>query len=139
MADFVAANAALRTRLQEFVALPLYWPNDARTPTLEAAPDGFVYSEIRHTDERPMTLGPDGNRLHRDYGEMAIYVYVPAGKHTGGAEAHAQAIRNLFKMGAVGDIVCTSRTIGTGAAADNALGRFWSVPIIVQFHTDRLE
>lgn len=139
MADFVATVAALRTRLEAFAGLPLYWPNDARTPSLDVAPDGFVYSEIRHTNERPMTLGRDGDRVHRDFGELVVYVYVPAGSHTGAAEAHAQTIRNLFRMTAVPDVICTRRTIGTGGNSENKFGRFWSVPVVIDFHTDRLE
>lgn len=141
MSDFVAAAAALRTRLEEFDALPLYWPNDDRTPTLENAPNGFVYSEIRLLDERQMTLAPTGDRTHRDFGELAIYVYVPAGSLVGTAEAHAQTIRNLFKLDAIDGVYCTRRTIGAGQSTGTPAtpGRFWGVPVIVEFFTDRTE
>lgn len=139
MPDFAATTAALRTRLQTFTDLPLYWPNDDRTPTLEVAPNGFIYSEVRHVDERPISLGPDGERVHRDFGELAIYVYVPRGSKIGTAETHAQTIRNLFKLSAVAGIKCTRRTIGQGAASESDVGRFWSVPVVVEFFTDRTE
>lgn len=139
MSDFTTYANAFRTRLQSFAALPLYWPNDERAPTLDVAPNGFVFSEIRVEREEPASLGLAGGRLHRDYGEFAIYVYVPHGSRVGTAEAHAQTIRNLFKMSDVSGVVITNRTIGPGVRSENSVGRFWGVPIIVQFFSDRTE
>lgn len=140
MADFTGYVNAMRTKLQEFTTLPLYWPNDDRTPTLEDAPNGFVYSEIRVLDEQPASLGTSGNRVHRDYGELAITVFVPAGSRAGTAESYAEQIRALFKMsGSVSGVVFTRRTIGIGQRSENAVGRFWGVPVILQFFADRTE
>ncbi len=140
MADFTTYTAALRARLiAEFTALPLYWPNDDRTPTLEAAPNGFVYSEIEVRDEEPASLGPNGQRSHRDYGEFRIYVYVPRGSLAGTAEGYAEQIRAAFKVPDVPDVVFTRRTIGAGQASENDVGRFWAVPVILQFYANRTE
>lgn len=139
MADYTGYIAAIRTRLQAFTALPLYWPNDDRTPTLEAAPSGFVYSSIRVTDEGPASLGPDGQRWHRDSGELAVYVYVPVGSLAGTAEGYAEQIRALFKMSSVSGVTFLRRTIGEGRRSENAVGRFWAVPLTLQFTADRQE
>lgn len=139
MADFTTYTNALRTRLAAFTDLPLYWPNDDRVPTLDVAPAGFVYSEIRVMDEEPATLGPNGQRSHRDYGELSIYVYVPHGTRAGTAEAYAEEIRALFKTTDVEGVVMTRRTIGPGARSESGVGRFWGVPVILQFYANRTE
>jgi len=140
VADYVATLAALRTALATgFTALPLYWPNDDREPDLTAAPNGFVYSEPRLLDEAQKTIGPAGTRVHRDVGEMAIYVYVPHKTRAGTAEAHAQAIRALFGTTAIPGVVVTRRTIGQGENVNGPTGRFWAVPLVVEWWTDRTE
>lgn len=139
VADFTTYAAALRTRLQGFTALPLYWPNDNRTPTPADAPNGFVFSEVRLTDESPASLGFNGARVHRDYGEFAVYVYVPAGTRIGTAEGYAEQIRALFKMTDVEGVIFTRRYIGPGARTESGVGLFWSVPLILQFFADRTE
>lgn len=140
MADFVATLAALRSALEAgFSALPLYWPNDPREPTLEDCPNGFVFSEGRLLDERASTLGPAGARTHRDTGEFLITVFVPAGTLAGAAEGHAEAIRALFKTRSVAGVVTTRRTIGQGQHVNGPLGRFWAVPVVIEYFTDRTE
>lgn len=140
MSDFIAAVNILRARLQsEFTALPLRWPNDNRDASLKSAPDGFVYSEARNTDEGPASIGPDGSRRHRDRGEFAVYVYVPRGTLAGAAEAHAAAIRTAFAVSRVSDVVITRRTIGAGRTVEGPDGRLWCIPVTIEFFSDRLE
>lgn len=135
MSNIVATAAALRTALSAFTALPLYWPNDPRDPPL----DGFVYSEIRVTDEKPVTIGVNGTRKHRDTGEFAVYIYVPAGSLAGAAEQHAETIRALFGVTDIPGVVVTRRTIGQGQIVDGPNGRNWAVPVIVEWFSDRTE
>jgi hypothetical protein len=140
LADFTTYANAFRERLEDFTALPLYWPNDDRSPAGE--PNGFVYSEIRVLREQPMSLGQSPNRWHRDFGEFAIYVYVPKGSRVGTAEGYAEQIRALFKMSNVAGATITNRTIGPGVVAGSGAdssGRYWGVPVILAFHADRKE
>lgn len=139
MTDFTDAVNALRTKLQEFSTLPLFWPNDQRDPSGSNAKSGFVYSETRLTSEGPVSIGPDGSRTHRDFGEMSVYVYVPRGTKSGTAEAHAQTIRNLFKLNAVAGVRITGRTIGAGAIVSGPNGSWYSVPIFISWFADRIE
>ena len=140
MSDFVAAVNALRSKLDAgFTTLPRYWPNDEREPTLEAAPNGFVLSEVRLQDEKPITIGPDGSRLHRDFGEFVVNVFVPAGSRAGTAETHAQSIRTLFGVNAVSGVRITRRFIGAGSNINGPLGRFWAVPVVIEWFSDRTE
>lgn len=140
MADFPTVFGSLRTRLESnFAALPLYWPNDDREPSLDDCPNGFVLSELRVVDEGAVSLGKDGERWHSDTGELAIYVYVPRGTLAGTAEAHAKTIRDLFKMSAVDDVTVTRRVIGAGATVDGGGSKWWAVPIIISWFSDRIE
>jgi len=140
VADFEATAAALRNHLiANFTALPLFWPNDDRKPAANGGRDGWVLSEIRLLDERPITIGPDGNRRHRDTGEFAIYVYVPVGSKAGTVEKHAAAIRAAFAHSARTDVIITRRTIGAGEHVNGASGRWWCVPVIVEWYSDRTE
>lgn len=137
MSDFVSTADALRTRLQAFTSLPLFWPNDDRTPTPELAPNGFVYSEIAVQDEQQMTLGNPA--LHRDYGELTIYVYVPRGSRIGTAEGYAEQIRGLFGTTAVSGVNVTKKTIGRGQGVDGPSGKAYAVPVYIEFNADRTE
>lgn len=140
MSNFVAATAALRTALETgFTALPLYWPNGSSDPTLADAPNGFVFSRVRLLDEGAVSIGPNGARTHRDRGEFAVYVYVPAGTLSGAAEAHAEAIRALFGVTSVADVIVTRRTIAEGRDVDGPYGRLWCVPVLVEWFSDRTE
>ena len=140
MPSYPEAVNALRAALEAgFSALPLRWPNDDRLATLDVAPNGFVYSEARLSSEGPASIGEDGTRTHRDSGEFAIYVYVPRGTLAGTAEAHAEAIRDIFKVRAVSGVVITSRTIGAGATVEGPNGRFWAVPVYINWFSDRIE
>jgi hypothetical protein len=138
--NYVTAVGNIRQALVTgFTALPLFWPNDDREPTLDVAPAGFIYSEPRLLDEGQRTLGPVGHRTHRDVGEMAIYVYVPQGTKAGAAEGHAEAIRALFGTTAVPGVIVTRRYIGAGAHVNGPTGRFWAVPVIIEWWSDRTE
>lgn len=90
-----------------------------------------------------MSLGQSPNRWHRDFGEFAVYVYVPRGSRVGTAETYAEQIRALFKMGDVEGVTITNRTIGPGAVTDSgtdaASGRYWGVPVIMAFYANRKE
>lgn len=139
MSDFNNVSAGMRAKLQEFTALPLYWPNDTREATAKEAPNGFVYSEIAVVDERPISLGPIGSQYRRDTYEFRIYVYVPRGTLVGAAENHATAIRALFGVDSVAGAKMLHKTIGIGQAVDASLGQYWCVPVIVSMFADRLE
>lgn len=142
MSDYVATVDALLTRLTSgFTALPIYHPNDDRSPTLEKAKNGFVLTQVRINEESQISLGLEGSRLHRDYGEFTAYIYVPSGSRAGAAWQHAEAIRNLFKSDAVQGVNVTSRTIGGGANVEGpkANSRAFCVPVFVEFFTDRTE
>lgn len=139
MANYVATMNALRGKLAEFTALPLYWPNDSRAPSPADAPLGFVFSEGRILDETPITLGPNGARFHRDYGEFMVYVYVPRKSKIGQAETWAQQIRELFGLTAIDGIHITSRVIEAGDLVDSSFGQYYAIPIRIEFNTDRLE
>lgn len=139
MSDIAATFAALRNKLAEFTALPLYWPNDDRTPSLDSvtAPAGYVYSEIRVQDEEQIELGATGTR--RDHGEMLIYVNVPRGTRTGGAEAYAEQIRALFTPANITGVTVLSKTVDFGSPVESDKGRLWSVPIRIEWFADRVE
>lgn len=140
MSDFVGAVAALRTALEAgFAALPLRWPNDDRPATLDVAPNGFVYSEARLTDEGPAEIGPDGARTHRDTGTFDVFIYVPRGTLAGAAEAHAETIRGLFKSRDVPGVVVTRRRIGAGSVVEGPNGHYWCVPVFIEWFSDRIE
>lgn len=139
MSDYAAAMNALRAKLDTFTSLPRFWPNDDGAPSPQNAPGGFVFSEGRLLDEGPATLGPNGARTHRDYGEFVIYVYVPRGTRVGTAEGYAQQIRNLFALTSVSDLIITSRVIGSGEIVDSDFGKYYAIPIVVSFFTDRTE
>jgi hypothetical protein len=140
--DYVATADALRSRLQDnFSALPIYYQNDDREPTLENAPDGFVVAHVNLSDERQISLGLEGNRLHRDFGELSVYVYVPRNTRVGAAETYAEQIRALFKTTSVANVVVTRRTIGRGGevSRNDGQSRAYCVPLFVEFFADRLE
>lgn len=139
MSDFVATFDALRTRLQAFTALPLYWPNDERTPSLGStvAPAGYVYSEISIQDSRQITLG--NPVIWRDFGELAVYVNVPRATRVGVAEQHAETIRGLFGVNSVSGVIVTKKTIGLGKVVESTNGRLWSVPVLIDWFADREE
>lgn len=142
MSDYVATADALRTRLQDnFTALPIYYSNDDREPTLADAPQGFVMAHVNLSDERQISLGLEGDRLHRDFGELAVYVYVPRNSRVGQAEEYAEQIRALFKTTAVQNVTVTRRVIGRGADVSNRDGqsRAYCIPVFVEFFADRLE
>ena len=141
MSNYVAAADALRSRLQDnFSALPIYYQNDDRVPSLENDPNGFVVAHVNLSDERQISLGLEGDRLHRDFGELAVYVYVPRNSRVGAAEQHAENIRALFKTTAVSDVVVTRRRIGRGAEVEgDGQSRAYCIPVYVEFFTDRLE
>lgn len=140
MSDFVATMAALRSHLEVgFTALPLYWPNGDAEPSLASAPNGFVYSEGRVLAEGPVTIGPDGTRTHRDDGDFTVTVYVPAGTLVGAAEGHAQSLRTLFGVNSGSGVRIKSRTIGQGQHVNGPLGRFWAVPVVIMWQSDRIE
>lgn len=139
MADIVSTLAALRVRLQSFTDLPLYYPNDSGEPSIKNAPNGFVYSEAQVLDERPISLGPNGGRMHRDFGEFMIYVNVPRNTKAGTAEGYAQTIRNLFGMTDVAGVVITRKTIQLGTIVESSDGRLWSVPLRIEWFADRTE
>lgn len=136
MADFTAAVGALRARLEaNFAALPIYWPNDPREPNV----NGFVYCEAYLVDENAVSLGFDGERRHRDLGELVVNVYVPAGTLIGAAESYANTIRNLFSPNSVADVQITSRRIGRGQRVSGGSGGWYAVPVIVEWFSDRIE
>lgn len=144
MPDYVATANALRAKLNEFVALPRYWPNSEAQPAIDAAPNGFVYSEIRMADGRQESLGTEGNRLFRDYGELVVWVCVPRGSSAGTAEQYAQQIRALFAPVHLSDVLINSRAIGKGRdgsynQSDDASHRVWCIPVIIEWSSDRLE
>ncbi len=139
MSDFTTYANALRGVLESgFTALPLRWPNDDADATVDLAPDGFVYSEIRVLDEKAVSLGPAGDQWRRDSGELSIYVYVPARTKVGTAEAYAQQIRALYPVDVAG-VKVTRKTIGIGQGTDQPQGRYWAVPVIISFFADRKE
>lgn len=137
MSDLTTTYNALRAKLAEFTTLPLYWPNDDRTPTPEAAPNGYVYSEIGLQDERRAELGAGSTR--RDFGEMEIWVLVPRGSKAGTAEAYAQQIRALFGEVNVSGVVITRKVVENGRMIATNMGRNYCVPIRISFWADRLE
>lgn len=139
MSDLVATFNALRARLATWTTLPLYWPNDDRTPTLnsDTAPNGYVFSEIRITDEAQMSLGSPTFR--RDYGELSVYVNVPLGTRTGTAEQYAQELRALFGTLDVAGVVVTRKTMDLGQLVESSDGRLWSVRVGIEWFADRTE
>lgn len=140
MSDYAATMAAFRNKLiAGFTALPLYYPNDPRSPIDEGHIDGFVYSEGHVFAEEPASLGFDGERLHRDHGEYIVTVYVPVSSHVGTAEGHAQTIRNLFGPNGVTGVHILGRTIGTGRRIEGPLGRWFAISVVIDFWTDRIE
>jgi len=141
MSEYVATLDALRTRLQDnFTGLPIFYGNDDREPTLKDNPAGFVLATGYVSDERQISLGLEGARLHRDFGELSVYVYVPRNTRVGAAEAHAEQIRALFKTTAISGVTVTRRTIGRGDAVEGpGQSRAYCVPVFVEFFADRLE
>lgn len=139
MPDFVSSADAVRAKLSEFTALPLFWPNDGRDATGVTAPNGFVYSALRTLDERPASLGNGGTSWRRDYLELEIFIYVPAGTLIGQAEQHAQQIRALFGVNSVNGVVVTKKQIGAGQALDMPQGKYFALPVYINFFSDRLE
>lgn len=137
MSDFATTFNALRTRLQAFTTLPLYWPNDGRTPSPKDAPNGYVYSEIRVLDEAQIELGAVAT--HRDTGEMEIWVNVPRGTLAGTAEAYAQEIRALFGVSNVSGVIVTRKTVEPGQIVPTNFGRMYCVPVRIDWWSDRLE
>lgn len=140
MSDFVTTAAAFRSHLEDnFTALPVYWPNDDRDPIASGGAKGWVYAELYVVDERPVSLGYDGTRRHRDTCIFDVFVYMPRGSRTGLAEQHAQTIRNLFKSNSIPGAPITSRRIGLGETVEGPQGRWYAVPIRIEFFTDRTE
>lgn len=141
MSDFVATTDALRAALQTgFTALPIYYGNDDREPTLKNAPNGFVLATVQLQDERQVSIGFVGDRLHRDFGELTAYIYVPRGTRAGTAEQYAEQIRALFKTTAISGVTVTRRTIGRGAEVEGrGQSRAYCVPVFVEWFSDRME
>jgi hypothetical protein len=137
MSDFATTFNALRAKLQEFTTLPIYWPNDSRTPTLKDAPSGYVYSEIRVQDEAQIELG--SSATHRDTGELEIWVMVPRGTQTGTAETYAQTIRALFGVSNVSGVIVNRKIVEPGRIVPTNFGRMYCVPIRIDWWADRLE
>lgn len=142
MGDYTDTADALRTKLQDFTALPLYFENGEQ-PDIAAAPSGFVYSEVHGFVGRQLCLGfTDGARESRDEGELEIWVCVPRGSRAGAAESYAEQIRALFQPNNVTGVTINERTIGRGresGAANGPNGRVWAVPVIIKWHADRVE
>lgn len=137
MSDIAATYAALRATLQGFTSLPLYWPNDDRTPTLDVAPNGYVYSEARVLHEEQIELGSPATR--RDTGEFEIWVLVPRGSRTGDAETYAQQIRALFGVTTTSGVVVTNKTVDVGRMVAASHGRMYCVPVRIDWWADRTE
>lgn len=135
--NFLDACNAIRAKVKATATLPTYWPNDAREPKAEGA--GFVYTECRLIDERPISLGPTGSRTHRDTGEATIYVYVPQGKGTKKAETEAQILRDAFAVDAVAGVTVTNKTIGLGSPVEGPGGRWFAIPVVISWFSDRVE
>lgn len=142
MSDFVATCDALRTKLKEFTALPLFWPNDKNQPSLDVAPKGYVYSEVEPYDGRSIALGGTD---YRDSGEFNIYVCVPRGTRARTAEGYAQQIRALFQPNNVTGVTIWNRKISSGresefvGAVNGPAGRVWCVPVTIDWFSDRKE
>lgn len=143
MSDFVATANALRSKLDEFTALPRYWPNGDTEPSLADAPNGYVYSEVVGFDGRQISLGfTNGERHFRDEGEFEIWVCVPRGSRASAAEAYARQIQALFQPTSIAGVVLDRATIGEGRSAgaiNGPNGRVWAVPVVVKWYADRLE
>ena len=142
MADFTDTANALRTKLVEFTALPLFFENGESEPSIDVAPAGFVYCEVHGFDGRQYSLGLEGGREFRDRGELEIWVCVPRGSRAGQAEQYAEQIRALFQPTALGGVEIGKRTIGRGresGAVNGPNGRVWAVPIVIEWHAARLE
>lgn len=138
MSDYTTSVAALRTTLQQFTTLPIYYPNDDRAGAGDDALAGYVFTECRLMDERQMSLGGVGGRLHRDYGEMLVLVCVPRDTRAGAAEQYATQIRQLFLTDSVPGVVVTRRTIDAGTV-ETSSGRFFAIPLRIEWFSDRTE
>ena len=142
MADYVATANALRTKLQEFTGLPIFWENGDTKPSPDTCPNGYVYAEVDTLSSQQITLGGLGNREFRDFGEFIVSVHVPRGSRAGTAEQHAQDIRALFQPPTLGEVVIGDRTIAKGreaGAVNGPLGTTWCVPVIIDWYADRKE
>lgn len=138
MSEFTTAADALRTTLQSgFTTLPLFWPNDDRVPSAKNAPNGFVYSEVFLQDERAVSLA-NPQTLRRDFGAFMIYVNVPRKSKIGTAEAYAAQIRALFPINSNG-IIVQRKLIETAQITDGPSGKLYTVPVRVEWFSDRLE
>lgn len=135
MSDFSTTFGKLRTKLQSFTALPIYYPNDMRTPSLKNAPNGYVYSEIRIHDEKPIEIG--GNASRRDYGEMEIWIMVPRGTLPGTAESYAEQVRGLFGVDTIDGVIVTRKTVDVGQIVPTNFGRMYAVPVRIDWWADR--
>lgn len=124
--------------LQQFTALPIYYPNDSKTGFIDDAMTGYVYTECRMVDERQISLGGVGGRQHRDYGEMLVLVAVPRETRAGTAEAYATQIRALFLTDSVPGVVVTRRVIDAGTV-ETSSGRFFAIPLRIEWFSDRME
>lgn len=137
---YTEAVNALRAHLDASTTLPCYWPNSPTNPADDtAAQTGWVFSEAFLQDERPVSLGPSGSRAHRDYGEFAIYVYVPLGSKIGTAETTVEGIRAAFGMTTIPGLVIDKKTIQRGEEVTGPNGRWYAVPLILEWWTDRVE
>ncbi len=140
MSDFDAAAAALRAHLEtNFTALPLRWPNDEREATLKDCPNGFVYSEAFAGVSHQIGINGASGIPWRDYGTFSVLVYVPRGTRIGAAEGYAKQIRALFGVGSVPGVIVTSKALGAGQGVDSTLGKFYCVPVTIEWFSDRTE
>jgi hypothetical protein len=146
--DFTDVANTLRTALNGFAPtsplpnLPKFWPNGEAVPTLDVAPNGFIYSEVVTQSSTQTALGTQGTREFRDRGEFVIWVNVPRGTRAGTAESIAQQLRALFQPPEFSGVFIEDRTIGTpreSGAVNGPNGRLWSIPVVIDWYADRTE
>jgi hypothetical protein len=131
----------MRDRLDSnFTTIPITHGNDDFDPAANGQ-NGWVFTKIGLLAEGSVSIGAPGEVLHRDVGEFHVWVYVPRGAQVGTAESYAEQIRDLFKSDAIPGIVIRSRSIRDGMADGTvgADGRWWGIPIVIQFQYDRIE
>ena len=144
MSDITTSVGVLRAILEAFVptglpTLPRYYANSDTAPTLDNAPNGFIYSENRIQDERPVGFGNTGQMVRRDFGEFLIYVYVPRGTKVGTAEAYATQLRAAFPVQLGSGVFVTRKLMDAGQMIDGPNGREYATGVRIEWFADRLE
>ncbi|MGO1121219.1 phage tail terminator-like protein [Rhodovibrionaceae bacterium A322] len=133
---FDAALSAFRQHLtDQWSATPIAWPNRPFDPAFPGGgfPAGgpFLQWDLCSGDSRYLTLGPAGNRLRRQEGELVFYLLIPPG--AGDVLHLADDLVALVSGRNFAGLQCQAARIADQSGPDNQRSGWWQRQISLPF------